>query len=808
MAIVLTGRAKEKTMRMLLGSVIVLVASACLTAQADDKKPAAALALEKALRDRLGGAIDELDLGTVMLGEDFFGAAPSGIRWSDTSEGLLFSWKRWNEADRRTWQFVLGDRVAHPWPEEKPEPPRGTFDRDREWRVFTEGAAVRVQELATGEINELARLATSISGVHFDDDGDSVFMQTSGAVYRIALDRPRLEQILALGEGPRKAQEEGDGEKDEEEKPDKPKDLPDYHKREQLELFRLFWERQQRKAKAKERREALKKARVEVTKYDPPKGFRVSSVTTSPNGKRAAISLSARGGARGRVADMPNYVTTTGYSKMQSTRPKVGDASGERRLEIVNLADGKVVRVSEPVQERGAYPGGPRWSADGSMLVCSARSDDDEDAWVLSVDPDTGETTVLHQRHDPAWVGWSDCRPSWLGSSSEVYFISEETGWMHLWVSDVKTGQTRQLTRGSFEVRNPQATPDGARIYAIATPTSPHVADLVEISTADGAMTVLPADGGGRSFTLSPDGKKIAEVFSAANQPWELRIRWLDGSRKPKVLTDSPSPAFKSYGRWEKPEIVHFQASDGVRVPARIYRPNEPLPGKPAVLFVHGAGYLQNVHRWWSSYYREYGFHHLLRDRGYTVLDVDYRGSAGYGRDWRTAIYGHMGGRDLRDYVDAARWLVEHEKCGEDRLGIYGGSYGGFMALMGLFTSPGTFAAGAALRPVTDWAHYNDGYTSNILDDPLESPEHYRKSSPIWHAEGLRDHLLICHGVLDGNVHAQGVFRLQQRLIELRKENWEVAYYPLEGHGFTDAASWYDEYRRIHALFERVIGGR
>lgn len=761
-------------------------------------QPTAALSLEKSLRDRLESPAQTLDLGMIMLGEDFFGAQPNGVRWSDTSEALTFSWKRWSDRERKTWQYVIGDAAPRLWPEDQPTPPRGRFDRDRRWRVYVEGQSVHLEEVETGEVTEVLRLATPISSAEFTGDADAILVRTRRAVYRVSLDRPGVLQLCAISSSPR---EDKKKEKEETESK-KPKDLPDYHAREQREMFRRLWEREQREKAAKERTEKLDKARRKIPTYGPPSGFAVQSVTVSPAGTHVAVTL-RKSNVRGRTADMPDYVTKDGYSKMRPTRTKVGDKTAERRLEIMDLETEKIVRVNEPEEDRGAYPGNPSWSASGKLLVAQARSDDDEDLWLLRVDPATGDTTTLHHRHDPAWVGRSGGRPQWLGETTEVLFISEKTGWMHLWIADVETGEVRQLTKGAFEVRRPVATPDGDKIYAIATPTSPHVADLVEISPLDGAMTVLTADGGGRSFSLSPDGKKIAEVFSTANRPWELRIRWLDGSRKPKVLTDSPSPAFEGYGRWEKPEIVWFTASDGVKVPARVYRPEKPLPNKPAVLFVHGAGYLQNVHNWWSSYYREYGFHHLLRDQGYTVLDVDYRGSAGYGRDWRTAIYGHMGGRDLGDYVDAAKWLRETEQCG--RLGIYGGSYGGFMTLMALFTSPGTFTAGAALRPVTDWAHYNDGYTSNILDDPLESPEHYRKSSPIWHAEGLQDHLLICHGVLDGNVHAQGVFRLQQRLIELRKKNWEVAYYPLEGHGFSDAASWYDEYRRIKELFDRTL---
>ena len=129
-------------------------------------------------------------------------------------------------------------------------------------------------------------------------------------------------------------------------------------------------------------------------------------------------------------------------------------------------------------------------------------------------------------------------------------------------------------------------------------------------------------------------------------------------------------------------------ASDGVQVPARIYTPKDmgAQPNGAAVIFVHGAGYLHNVNHYWSYYFREYMFNHYLASKGYYVIDIDYRGSAGYGRDWRTAIYRHMGGRDLQDEVDGSKYL--HDKYGIDpkRIGIYGGSYGGFMTLMALFT--------------------------------------------------------------------------------------------------------------------------
>jgi dipeptidyl aminopeptidase/acylaminoacyl peptidase len=270
-------------------------------------------------------------------------------------------------------------------------------------------------------------------------------------------------------------------------------------------------------------------------------------------------------------------------------------------------------------------------------------------------------------------------------------------------------------------------------------------------------------------------------------------------------VTTSTSDEWRSF-KWVEPKLITFKARDGAEVYARLFTPEmvgaKRHPARPAVVFVHGAGYLQNAHRYWSTYYREYMFHHLLASMGYVVLDPDYRASAGYGRDWRTAIYGWMGGHDLNDVIDGAGYLAAAHNVNARRIGVYGGSYGGFITLMAMFTSPDTFAAGAALRPVTDWAHYNHTYTSNILDEPQSSAETYRKSSPIYFAAGLKGALLICHGMVDTNVHFQDSVRLAQRLIELRKENWELAVYPVEDHGFVEASSWADEFKRILRLFE------
>jgi dipeptidyl aminopeptidase/acylaminoacyl peptidase len=372
---------------------------------------------------------------------------------------------------------------------------------------------------------------------------------------------------------------------------------------------------------------------------------------------------------------------------------------------------------------------------------------------------------------------------------------------------DVTSSSRTALTSGKYEVSNPYLSTDKKYWYFEANISHPGDRQLYYMPVEGGKIERITTMEGGNTTVLSPDETKIAFLYSSSNKPWELFVMDNPVTKKkspPKQVTQSLKEEFKSYP-WRKPEVITFKARDGAEVYARLYKPDGNKKRGPAVVFVHGAGYLQNAHLWWSSYFREYMFHNLLADKGYTVLDIDYRGSAGYGRDWRTGIYRFMGGKDLSDHIDGAKYLVDVAGVDSKKIGIYGGSYGGFITLMAMFTEPDVFAAGAALRSVTDWAHYNHPYTSNILNTPVEDSIAYRKSSPIYYAEGLKGALLMCHGMIDTNVHFQDVVRLSQRLIELKKENWELAVYPLEDHGFVEPSSWTDEYRRILKLFEENL---
>jgi dipeptidyl aminopeptidase/acylaminoacyl peptidase len=387
--------------------------------------------------------------------------------------------------------------------------------------------------------------------------------------------------------------------------------------------------------------------------------------------------------------------------------------------------------------------------------------------------------------------------------------VSETTGYSHLYTVAADGSDRRQLTSGKWEVLDVDLSADGKTFYLRTNEPSPFEEQFYRMSVNGGTREKITTKSGRHVVTVSPDGKLLADVYSFVNRPPDLFLMENKPGAAMSQLTLSPSKEWLSFN-WIEPEIVMIPASDGVMLPAHIYRPKDmgAQSNGAGVIFVHGAGYLHNVGNFWSEYPREYMFNQFLASKGYTVLDVDYRASSGYGRDWRTAIYRYMGGRDLQDQVDASKYLTKEFNIEPERIGIYGGSYGGFITLFALFTQPQYFGAGAALRSVTDWAHYNHGYTSNILNNPQTDTVAFRRSSPIYFAEGLRDPLVILHGMVDTNVLFQDVVRLTQRLIELGKTDWELAVYPVEDHAFVRPSSWTDEYRRIFKIFEDNLPSR
>ncbi len=450
------------------------------------------------------------------------------------------------------------------------------------------------------------------------------------------------------------------------------------------------------------------------------------------------------------------------------------------------------------------------WSPDGSQLALELVANDHKDRWIETVDFANHRLVTQNRLTDPAWINWSFNGLGWLPDSRTLWFESEASGYAQLFVKPL-TGKARALTGTGYEVATPTLSPDGKWFYVRSNKQAPYAYDVYRVPVAGGTLERVTHFEGTDDFVLSPDGSQLAVLHSSAYVPPQLAVVAADGSNA-RELTDTRTPEYKALAStWVEPQFVKVPSSHGhFGIWAKYYQPADydTSHAHPAVFFVHGAGYLQDVNKNWSYYFREQMFNNLLTQEGYVVLDMDYRGSAGYGRDWRDAIYRNMGHPEIEDLLDGKTWLVKNHHVDPKRVGIYGGSYGGFLTEMALLTAPGEFAAGAAQRAPSDWTSYNDGYTSDILNTPQLDPEAYKVSSPIEYAKNLADPLLMNHGLIDNNVMPGDTIRLYQRFIELHKDNFWMSLYPMDRHAFEHADDWYDEYRRIHELFTRYVKDR
>jgi dipeptidyl aminopeptidase/acylaminoacyl peptidase len=793
---------------------------------------AVAVILPPALRAQApSGRADKfaLTVDSIMRGPDLVGYPPNGLRWSGDSQKLYFEWRKPGEDEAST--YVVGRDGGTPvklTDDQKKTAPgvNGRWDQAHRRVVFVDrGDIVLLDGSTRRQITRTTAVETNPRWARHDT---AITYVRDGNLFIVPVDKDSamlMQQVTDVA--PKKADP-------------RLTDSQKFIRDEEEKLLAAVREQKDKKKKAEDKEKEDKLPAFELGERQS-----AADLMLSPDDTHVFILVAERPtGARPVV--VPNYVNETGYTEDIQGRTAVGDAQDRRLLAILNLKTGKSVwadaSFAPPID--GASGSSPtsdspqtslqgtgnkpphkaereiRWampdvSDDGRLAVAGARSGDNKDRWYVTVDTETGKTRVIDALHDDAWIrepgaGFGVSGVEFLPGSQRVWFLSERDGWMHMYTLDAAnpSAKTVQLTSGKWEITSAELSRNGKSFYLTTTEEHPGERHLYTLPVAGGARTKITSMTGSNQAVVSPDESMLGLVYSYSNKPPEVYLMPNTRGASARQVTTTPTAEWRSF-TWIDPKVITFKARDGVDVSARLFTP-EMIGARrdashPGVVFVHGAGYAQNAHRYWASYYREYMFHNLLASRGYVVLDVDYRASSGYGRDWRTAIYRHMGGKDLEDIVDGAKYLASKEQVNPRHIGVYGGSYGGFITLMAMFTTPDVFAAGAALRPVTDWAHYNHGYTSNILNLPQVDADAYHKSSPIYFAEGLKGSLLICHGMVDTNVLFQDSVRLVERLIELRKENWELAVFPVENHGFERAASWADEYKRILKLFEENL---
>ena len=751
----------------------------------------------------------ELKLREIMKGPDFIGHLPENVHWSIDGNFILYDWNPNNNPGSDIFSYDVNREIS-----DEITPDFYNYNADywgesySEKYYFSQDGALYMYDSKLKASNLIYRSTDRIRNIQQWPNSNYVYFEEGDQLRAFCKKDQCIETIFVFKEG---------------NKPSETK-KEDQFTREEERLFQFIQE-QNTASDWREKKQENWHHKIPSFHYGQEL---VDDVQMSPDGNFLTFKLYSAPSTEN--TSVQHHISKDGHSYTRNARAKVHDNDPNNRLAVYDFKKDTVYFVDfstlSDIRKKPKYlkeygDTASLYSEDRNIVmhriiyaensnrnVLDVRSYDNKDRWIVSVDLTSGKIEELEHQHDEAWIGgpgissWNMASGTldWLPDGKNFYFQSEETGYSHLYLKNVETGTKKQLTSGSWEVQNVELSQTGKTFYITANKNHPGNQEFYHLSISDQSLSPILTKQGAHEVSVSPDEKWLAVLYSNANTPWEVYIAPNKPNAEMTKITKSTKGEFNSY-EWHMPEVITFSASDGVGVNARLYQPEATKKNNAAVIFVHGAGYLQNAHNWWSSYYREYMFHNLLRDNGFTVLDIDFRASAGYGRDFRTAIYRDMGGKDLTDQLDGRQMLIDSLGIDPERIGIYGGSYGGFITLAALLKEPGKFQAGAAIRSVTDWYHYNHEYTSNILNYPSTDSLAYERSSPIYYADNLEDRLLMLHGMVDDNVQFQDVVRLSQRFIELEKTNWELAVFPVEAHGFTKWYSWNDEYRRIYEMF-------
>jgi dipeptidyl aminopeptidase/acylaminoacyl peptidase len=450
------------------------------------------------------------------------------------------------------------------------------------------------------------------------------------------------------------------------------------------------------------------------------------------------------------------------------------------------------------------------YSPENTRILFDAETRDRHNRKLFIYDISARQMNEIYSESDTAWYERHSYVTEFL-SNDEVLFESEVSGYNNLYkIRTDGTGFTK-IAGGNYTILECETDNKNRKVYFSANIERPYEYFIYETDLAGAEPKQITFERGDvKDLRLSGDGKYLFYSQSFMTKPDELHCMELDGISSEQI-THTVSPKFSEV-EWNIPELITFPNNeDGQLIHAFIYKPQNFNPKKkcPLICFVHGSGYLQNVTYGFSPYRDNFMVNTFLTQQGFMILDVDFRGSMGYGKDFRNKTYCNLGYWEVSDYVSGVNYLNSLGYIDKEKVGIYGGSYGGFTTLMAMFRNGDVFKCGAALRAVSDWKNYyyaNKWYTLGRLGDYAidEDKEHYRISSPITYAEGLQGPLLLLHGMLDDNVFFQQSVQLNQKLIDLKKD-FEIMYYPKEGHNFYRQSSWLDQYKRIWKFFEKNL---
>jgi len=463
--------------------------------------------------------------------------------------------------------------------------------------------------------------------------------------------------------------------------------------------------------------------------------------------------------------------------------PKAGDPNPMVRLGVARVTGGAPTWV-----ETSKYPSDHlivrvAWSTDSRRVVYAVQNRTQTWLDLNLADAGSGAPKTIFQETSKYWISADDVEPpTWLNDGSFLW-LSDRSGWRHIYHFKADGTLINQVTNGKWEARTLHGVDEsGGWVYFSGTERSPIGGDVYRIRLDGTGMQRVSAAEGTHAAEFSPSLAYYTDTWSTVTTPPQVRLHKSDGTEV-RVIEANSVAALGAY-RLARPEFLQVRARDGFVMEAMIIKPPDFDPSRryPVYQFTYGGPHAQQVRNAWGG--SQYMYHQLLAQKGIIVWICDNRTASGKGSESVWPLHKNFGESELRDIEDGVAWLKQQPYVDGARIGIHGWSYGGYMTSFAL-THSQSFVMGIAGGTVSDWRDYDTVYTERFMGTPQENPEGYRKSSPRFAAADLHGALMLIHGMIDDNVHMANTVQFAYEL-QRAQQPFQLMLYPKSRHGVTD----------------------
>ncbi len=414
---------------------------------------------------------------------------------------------------------------------------------------------------------------------------------------------------------------------------------------------------------------------------------------------------------------------------------------------------------------------------------------------LLFCDASTGSSATILTETDKYWVNIADDL-YFFADNKRFLWSSERTGFRHYYLYDLAGRQLEQLTSGDWAITGNGGVGPGAAshpavdeahgfIYFLSNKDNVLDIQLYRLSIADKSIIKVTREPGTHDVVIAPNESAFVDTYSNAMTPPRQDLDRMDGVRA-AAINENKVPELADY-QLSPVKFVNLSADDGTKLYASIVQPPDFDVSRkyPVLVNVYGGPQVQNVHNAWDG--KDFLWLEMMAEKGYIIFTLDNRGSYGRGHAFETVIYHYLGKIALEDQLTGVKYLKSLPYVDPSRIGIWGWSFGGTMALDAMFNAPDVFKAGVSVAPVTDWRLYDTIYTERYMGRPQDNPEGYSDSSPAYQAANLRGKLMIAHSTGDDNVHFVNTAEVLNKLILAGKYPDDLMIFPGRGHGIGDA---------------------